>query len=67
MVSVAPEYIILCVCVCVFFHLLTFRMLHYKVILHALQLNIHNTVTYIYTYAQFLPFSIVTAGLLSVF
>ena len=56
---------LLCVCVCV---LLTFSMLHYEVILHALQqLNIHNTVTYIYTYIQFLLFSIVTAGLLSVF
>ena len=70
-----------CVCVCVcgwvcrwvclyvfmFLNLLTFSMLHYKVILHVLQLNIHNTVTYISTYVQFLPFSIVTAGLLSVF
>ena len=35
-------------------------------ILHALQLNIHNTVTHINTYVQFLPFSIVRAGLLSV-
>jgi len=54
-------------CMCFFISLLTFSMLHYRVILHALQLNIHNTVTYIYTYIQFLPFSIVTAGLLSVF
>ena len=66
-----------CVCVClflcvfvsvyVFFYLFTFNMLHYKVILNALQLNIHNTVTYIYTYIQFLLFSIVTTVLLSVF
>ena len=59
------------VCVCVvflfFIYLLTFIMLHYKVILHALQLNIHNTITYIYNYVQFPPFSIITAGLLSVF
>ena len=62
----------MCVCVggmCgqVFFNLLTFSMLHYIVILHALQLNIHNTVTYIYTYVQFLPLFIDTAGLLSLF
>jgi len=55
-----------CVCVC-FSYLFTFSMLHYMVILHALQLHIHNTVTYIYTYVQFLSFSIVTAGLISVF
>ena len=33
-----------CVCVC----LLTFSMLHYIVILHALELNMPNMVTYIY-------------------
>jgi len=71
-------FVCVCVCVCVgvcvcgcvfvwFFYLLTFSVLHYKVILHDLQLNIHNTVTYIYTYVKFLPFSIVTADLLSVF
>ena len=49
-------------CVCVharvrlFIFLLTFSMLHYKVILHALQLNIHNTVTYIYTIYNFFHF-----------
>jgi len=41
-----------CVYVCmyvrIFIYLLTFGILHYKVMLHALQLNIHNTVTYIY-------------------
>ena len=38
------------VCVCVWggFFLLTLSMLHCKVILHALELNIHNMVTYIY-------------------
>ena len=40
------------VCVCVggwvCFLLLKFSMPHYIVILHALELNIHNTVTYIY-------------------
>jgi len=56
-----------CVYVWVCMFLLTFSMLHYKVILHAFMLNFHNTVTYIYTYVQFLPFSTVTAGLLSVF
>ena len=50
-----------------FIYLLTFSMLHYKVILHALELNIQNKVTYIYNLAQFLLFFIVTAGLLSVF
>jgi len=32
----------------IFIYLLTSRMLHYIVILHALELNIRNTVTYIY-------------------
>jgi len=42
------------VCVCVggylwvIFYLLTFSMLHYIVIIHALGLSIHNMVTYIY-------------------
>jgi len=31
-----------------FIYLLTFSMVHYIAILHALELNIHNTVTYIY-------------------
>jgi len=60
-----------CVYVCVmctfFIYILTFSTFHYKVILLALQLNIHNTVIYIYTCVQFLPFSTVTAGLISVF
>jgi len=30
----------------IFIYLLTFSMLHYIVILHALELNIHNTITY---------------------
>ena len=37
-----------------------------KVILHAFMLNFQNTVTYIYTYVQFLPFSTLATGLLSV-
>jgi len=38
-----------CVCVCVLFiYLLPINMLHYKVTLHVLQLNIPNTFTYIY-------------------
>ena len=32
----------------IFIYLLTFSMLHYIVTLQALELNIHNTVTYIY-------------------
>ena len=56
------------VCVCgLFIYSLPFSTLYYKVTLHALQLNIHNTVTHIYTYVQFLLFCLVTAGLLSVF
>ena len=40
---------VLFVCVlCVFLFLLTFSMLHYIVILHALGLNIHSMVTRIY-------------------
>jgi len=53
-----------CVCVCVsvffFIYLLACSKLHSNIILHASQLNIHNTATYIYTYVQFLPFSLVT-------
>ena len=37
-----------CVCVCGFFLLITFSMLHYTVILHALGLDIHNMVTCVY-------------------
>jgi len=37
-----------CVCGCMLFNLLPHSMLHYNVTLHTLQLNIHNTVTYIY-------------------
>ena len=36
-----------CACVCVFIYLLTFSMLHYMLILHAVVLSIHYTVTYI--------------------
>ena len=52
------QYVLTCGCGCVLFiiylfmylfvYLLTFSMLHNKVTLHALQLNIHNTATYIY-------------------
>ena len=44
-----------------FIYLLTFSMLHYIVILHALGLSIHNMVTYIFKiYVQFLLFSVYT-------
>ena len=54
-----------CVCVCgcvwvcvylLFIYLLTFSMPHYIVILHALQLSIHNMVTYIYNLCTISPF-----------
>jgi len=32
----------------IFIYLLAFSMLHYIVILHVLELNTHNTITYIY-------------------
>ena len=54
------------VCMYVFFYLLTFSMPHYIVILHALQLSIHNMVTYIYNLCTISP-SIDTVSLLSVF
>ena len=60
-------YVYVYVCVYVYILLLTYSMLHYKVILRAFMLNFHNIITYIYTYVQFLPFFTVTAGLLSVF
>ena len=50
-------YMYVRVYVCMYVFLLTYSMLHYKVTLHAFILNFHNTVTYIYTYVQFLPFS----------
>jgi len=51
-----------------FFFLLTFSTLHYTVILHDLELNIHSMITCIYTtYVQFLLVCIDTAKLLSAF
>jgi len=57
-------YVCMYVCVCIF--LLTFSILHYTVILHALGLNIYNVVTYISTYVQFLLVPTDITSLLSV-
>ena len=62
-------FLSICVCVsvcalCVFFISIQHAPLQSSYIF---VLNFHNTVTYIYTYVQFLTFSTLRAGLMSVF